>query len=295
MPRWPWSWTTERMPTRETDADRADQPAADRRGPEALTDQVRRAANLVGIAVVIWLVLFFLSSEIGEVRAISPWSEDPADLVVSLTFLLLGVVGPVTFVRVQQDVGRQAMRARTADDVIRGLFVAVGAVALADAIMLIASVQVASSGAGGSWGRVLAFLLGLSVATIAVAAFATIRAARATGAWRESARDEDRDALDDFQAWTAHVRPLLPVHRSVTAWLAGPFSPRRHRWRFAIGVALAFGLSYSAWHLLVEGPAPSVSAAVTILLVFAAFGAAAVMAGWIAFGRYLRLIRSAAT
>ena len=260
-------------------------------GREALTSQVRRAANLAGVAVVIWVVLFFLSSEIGAVRAVSPWSEDPADLVVSLTFLLLGVVGPVTFIRVQQDAGRMVMRARTADDVMRGLYVAVGAVAVADATMLATWVAGGPAAMGASWARVLAFVLGLSVATALVGAVATVRTARVTGAWRRSASDEDRDALDDFQAWTAHVRPLLPVHRSVTTWLAGPFSPRRNRWRFAILVAVAFGLSYSAWHLLVEGPAPSVSAAVTILLVFAAFGAAAVMAGWIAFGRYLRLVR----
>jgi len=270
------------MTTRETDA-----------GPEALTGQVRRAANLVGVAVVIWVVLFFLSSEIGVVRAASPWSEDPADLVVSLTILLLAVVGPVTFVRVQQDVGRPAMRARTADDVLRGLFVAVGAVAAADATMLIAWLQVGSA-VGGSWSRMLAFLLGLSMATVLVAAVSTFSAARASRAWRGTAGDPDRDALDDFQAWTAHVRPLLPVHRSVNAWLAGPLSPRRHRWRFALLVAVAFGLSFSAWHLLVEGPAPSAGASMTILLVFAAFGAGAVMAGWIAFGPYLHLIRGTA-
>lgn len=262
--------------------------------PDALTGLVRRAANSVGVAVVVWVVLFFLSSEIGAVRAGSPWSEDPADLVVSLTILLLAVVGPVTFVRVQQDAGRPAMRARTADDVVRGLFVAVGAVAVADVAMLIAWLQMGPAAAGGSWSRVLAFLLGLSIATLIAAAVGTIRAARASRTWRRTADDADRDALDDFQAWTAHVRPLLPVHRSVTAWLAGPFSPRRHRWRFAVLVALAFGLSFSVWHLLVEGPTPSVSGAVTILLVFAAFGSAAVMAGWIAFGRYLRLIRGTA-
>lgn len=253
------------------------------------TRLVRRAANLVGVAVVAWLVLFFVSSEIAAFRVVSPWSEDPADLVVSLTFLLLCVVGPVTFIRVQQDAGAAVMRARTADDVMRGLYVAVGAVSVADATMVAAWERSGPT----STPALFAALLGISVATVAVAAIVVVYAARMTAAWRRSGVAEPRDAFDDIVAWTARVRPLRGLAAAIQALLDGPLSPRRHRWRFGFLVAVGFGLSYSAWHLIVEGPAPSVSAAVTILLVFAAFGAAAVMAGWIAFGRYLRLIRTA--
>ncbi len=253
------------------------------------TRLVRRAANLVGVAVVAWLVLFFVSSEIPAFRVVSPWSEDPADLVVSLTFLLLCVVGPVTFIRVQQDAGAAVMRARTADDVMRGLFVAVGVVAIADATMVAAWER---SGPA-STPALFAALLGISAATVAVAAIVVVYAARTTVAWRRTGAAEARDAFDDIVAWTTRVRALRGLAPPIRGLLDGPLSPRRHRWGFALLVAVGFGLSYSAWHLIVEGPAPDLRAAVAILLVFAGFGAVAVLAAWALFGGYLRLIRSA--
>jgi hypothetical protein len=58
-------------------------------------------------------------------------------------------------------------------------------------------------------------------------------------------------------------------------------------------VATLFGTAFSAAHLVVEGPPPSVAQAFVVLAVFGAFGAAAVLGGWIAFGSYLRLVRRA--
>ena len=259
--------------------------------PESLTRLVRRAANAIGVAVVAWFVLFFVSSEVAAVRAVSPWSEDPPDLVVSLAFLLLGVVGPVTFVRVQQDAGTPFMRPRTADDVMRGLYVALGAVGVADAVMFVAWLREGGATTASPGGALLGALLGISIATAAIATALVVNAARATAAWRRSGGPVTRDALDDIVAWVGRIRPLRGVAGALAGVLEGPFSPRRHRSSFAVLVAVGFGLTYSTWHLIVEGPAPSPGAAITILLVFAGFGAAAVLAGWIAFGGYLRLIR----
>jgi hypothetical protein len=256
-----------------------------------MTVRVRRAANVAGVAVVAWIVLFVLSSDVGALRAGSPWSEDPADLVASLTFLLLGVVGPVTFVRVQRDAGSPVMQANTADDVLRGLYVALGAVAVSDATMLIAWVTAAMAGGSSTIGFVLAMLLGISIATMVVAGVAVYRAAQASRKWRGTASREERDAFDDIVAFTARIRPLRPWAATLVRLLDGRFSPRRHRWAFATMVSLGFGLAYSSWHLLVEGPAPSFSASLTVLVVFASIGAASVLAGWVAFGGYLRLIR----
>jgi hypothetical protein len=257
----------------------------------AMTARVRRAANVVGVAVIAWIVLFVLSSDVVSLRADSPWSEDPADLVVSLTFLLLGVVGPVTFVRVQGDAESSVMRPRTADDVMRGLYVALGTITVADATMLLAWVDSGQAGGMASIGFVLAMLLGTSIATAGVAGVVVYRAARVSSSWRQSIDREERDALDDIVAFTLRIRPLRTSAVAFAGFLNGRFSPRRHRWAFATLVAVGFGLGYSTWHLLVEGPAPSASASFTVLIVFASLGAAAVLAGWIAFGGYLRLVR----
>ena len=272
--------------------------------PALATRHVRRAANGVGAAAVAWLVLFWVSSETG-LRAQSPWADDPADLVVSLVYLLLVVVGVVTFVRVQRDARSSVMPAGTADDVIRGLVVAVGAVAAADGAMLAALLsRPAEGGAANPVPALLIGLLVLSIATTAAAGASVWWAARATREWRATAPVGGRDALDDFVAWLRELS-VSPVPRrfgaahlaSVADWLAAflesRLSPRRSPWLFAVLVAVGFGTSFAVWHMIVEGAPPSLSTALLPLAVFSAFGAMAVLAGWALFGGYLRLIRHA--
>ena len=268
-----------------------------------LTTLVRRSANVVGGAVVAWLALYFVSAETG-LRAESPWAEDPADLVVSLAFLLLVVVGVVTFVRVQRDARSSVMPAGTADDVIRGLIVAVGAVAAADGAMLAALFTRPAEVGAAPVPTLLIDLLLLSIVAVIVAGASVWWTIRATHAWRAAAPAQPRDALDDFVAWLRELS-VSPVPRrfgaahlaSVATWLdailASRLSPRQSPWLFAVLVAVAFGTAYAVWHLVVEGPPPSLVGAFLPLAVFAAFGTIAVLAGWALFGGYLRLIRSA--
>jgi hypothetical protein len=273
--------------------------------PERATRLIRFAAWAAGLAVVLWFALAWVSSEIGPVRAQSPWSDDPPDLFVSLAVLVVGFVGLLTFVRVQRHARLPRMPAATADDVLRGLIVALGITAIADAAQVAALVGGAHR---ADWGQITVWLtIGLiaSILTLVAAAILTGMAAAQTAAGRRAARSEKRDAFDDLIGWMEELGES-PIPRRLGAgrlprlarWLGAGldswrYSPRRHPWLFALVVAIAFGTSFSAAHLVAEGPPPSIGMTLVVWAIFGAFGAAAVLGGWIAFGRYLRLVRRA--
>lgn len=273
--------------------------------PELATTRIRIAATAAAVAVATWIVLAWVSSEISAVRAQSPWSEDPPDLFVSLALLVVGFVTLLTFVRVQRHARLPIMPAATADDVLRGVIVVLGAIAVADAAQLAAfltGTQRAEWGALTTW---LGIGLVASILTVTFAASVAWKSAHQTREWRRSSRGEARDAFDDLIGWMEELsespiprrfgaRRLGPLAR----WLAGgldswAFSPRRHRWLFVVVVAVAFGSAFSAAHVIAEGPPPTLAAALFVWAIFGAFGAAAVLAGWAAFGSYLRLVRRA--
>jgi hypothetical protein len=271
--------------------------------PAGATRLIRFAAWATGMAVVVWFALAWISSEIRAVRAQSPWSDDPPDLFVSLAVLVVGFVGLLTFVRVQRHARRPVMPASTADDVLRGLLVALGVTVTAEAAQ-VAAIAVGAHRA--DWGQItpwLGFGLAASILTLVAAAILTGMAAARTSAWRRAAATEPRDAFDDIIGWVMELgespiprrfgaRRLQPVARWLATGLdSWRFSPRRHRWLFAAVVATAFGTAFSALHLIAEGPPPSIAQGFAVLIVFGAFGAAAVLGGWIAFGGYLRLVR----
>ena len=256
--------------------------------PERATRLIRFAAWATGFAVVVWFALAWISSEIRVLRAQSPWSDDPPDLFVSLAVLIVGFVGLLTFVRVQRHARLAVMPAATAEA---------------------AQVAAALDGAHrADWGPATLWLgiwLVASMLAVVLAAVLTWVAAVRTAAWRRAARAESRDAFDDIIGWVLELgespipkrlgaRRLQPLAR----WLASGldswrFSPRRHRWLFAVVVATAFGTAFSASHLIAEGPPPGIGQALFVWAIYGAFGAAAVLGGWVAFGSYLRLVRRA--
>ena len=64
--------------------------------------QARRAGNRTALAVGVYATLFVLSSEVSSIREMSPWAEDPFDLVMSIAALVVPFVAAVTFVRFQR-------------------------------------------------------------------------------------------------------------------------------------------------------------------------------------------------
>lgn len=267
------------------------------------TRLIRFAAWATGFAVVVWFGLAWASSEITSVRMQSPWSDDPPDLFVSLAVLVVGFVGLLTFVRVQRHARLAVMPAATADDALRGLIVALAVTAIAEAAQTAAVLDGAHRADWGPATLWLVIWLVASILTVVIAAGLTWMAAVRTAAWRHAARAEARDAFDDIIGWVLELGES-PISRRLGArrlqpfarWLAHGldswrFSPRRYRWLFALVVATAFGAAFSAAHLVAEGPPAGIGQALFVWAIYGAFGAAAVLGGWVAFGSYLRLVR----
>ena len=275
-------------------------------GPEwEATRLTRLAANAAALAIVFFLVLFVFSAEIPNVRAHSPWAEDPYDAVVSFAALLVPLVAAVTFVRCQRWRGTQPMPPRAVRYVLRGVAVALAAVA---ATVAADTAALAARARAETWGPWFGGLVGLLFLTGVLAVLAT---GLLVHAWRYSTQylaggtspGED-DALDDALALLADVgtvlRGRLPhlgsvlvsgAHRSAQALETSPLNPRRHPWMFCFAVALLSGMVFSSWHSIVEGVPPEPLLALQAWLLYAGILASGVVIGYVSLGRYLGLIR----
>ena len=66
---------------------------------DVVTRRVRDAANATALAVVAFAVLWFVTTQVRAVRDVSPFAEDPWDLVASFAALFLPLIVAATFVR----------------------------------------------------------------------------------------------------------------------------------------------------------------------------------------------------
>ena len=69
------------------------------RSPDLVTRRVRDAANGAAVAVVAFAVLFVATTQIKDVRAVSPFGEDPYDLFASYAAIFLPLVAGATWIR----------------------------------------------------------------------------------------------------------------------------------------------------------------------------------------------------
>ena len=103
---------------------------------------------------------------------------------------------------------------------------------------------------------------------------------------------------DDVDALTVDLAQASSVPTTIqraAAWagrttgrIARPM--RANPWLACFVTAAAFGAALSTWHSLAEG-VPSLGAALVIVPVYAALGAAIVVVAYATIGRYLELIR----
>ena len=268
------------------------------------TRDVRRCANVAALAVTAWLVLFGVSSELEPIRARSPWSEDPWDAVVSLAMLLVIFVTGLTFVRVQRRASLGTMPAVELVSVERGVRV----VLLAMGAALAAGWHAVASGQqGDAWdGTTAGLVVGLAGTTILVGGalgmlVLTSRRNRTFVPMPDPGQSVP-DVFDDLSGSlrviagaTARLRVggvLERLARTIDDEArTSRFSPRRRPTAWAAAVAVLFGVGLATWHGVAEGLGPDQATTIRSWVAFATFGASAVLAGWIVFGRYLGLVR----
>jgi hypothetical protein len=223
------------------------------------TRTTRLAANTAAVAVVLFGLLCFVTTQVHALRETLPFTVDPYDAVESYALMAIAVVAGATWVRSLRH--REPVLDPPVARRIRlgaGIAVVVMAVTLvSDALAYLA--PPADAGTELPW-----FVAGLwlvSGVTVIAAALLLARATRAGSAATAPSTPEP-DLLDDALAlgdelagMVPPLRPLRPAVGRVAAFLdRSGFSPRRHRFAVGILVAFATAVAFDVWHAIVEGP-----------------------------------------
>jgi hypothetical protein len=262
------------------------------------TTRTRAAANAAAIAVVAFAVLFVVTTQVGAVREVSPFADDPFDLIASYAAVFLPLVAGATWVRSLAHRGAR-LPARIARRIVLGSAIAVAIVAssvLADVVAIVAT---------PGWAKDTNWIGALVVVLVIVAAVCAASAAVLLGRAVEVLRrpvaiDYDTvtepDVVDDalkLAVEVADVTRLRGIRRPVALvshfFERSSLSPRRHRAVFGIVLALASAVAFVVWHEIREGPWASPVAA----LIFGLLPAIGILVIYLLTLRPLRLLRAA--
>lgn len=259
------------------------------------TRATRLAANAALFAVLAWAVLFYVTTQLASVRAASPFADDPWDAVASYAAIFLPLVVGVTGVRSLRHRGPHlepaiARRIRTGVTIA---LLTIGLNLVSDAAALLV---VPTSAADGRFALIIGLVIVTSAMTLAAVVF--LLQSRRFTAGPAASNPAEPDILDDLlglaRVAAGAVRPIKrPTERLVAALdrflVTSAASPRRHRLVFGLLAAAAFGLAFSLWHGIAEGPWISLVA----FLIFAALGGAGLLVIYLLALVPLRLIRPA--
>jgi hypothetical protein len=256
----------------------------DQRDPS--TRATRLAANVALLAVIAWAALYLVTAQIDNVRAASPFADDPWDVVVSYSAIFLPIVVGTTFVRSLRHRGPH-LEAATARRIRTGVGIAlvtIGANVASDALAL---VVVPAPATDGRLTLIIGLVAAAGAATVAAVGF-LMRAMRIAGPATDDTSEPD--VLDDLLGLGAEIpgvaRLVRPLDRFVSS---SPASPRRHRLIFGFLAALVAALVFDVWHAIVEGP----WASLPVLLLSASLVGGGVFVMYLITLVPLRLIRSA--
>lgn len=262
------------------------------RSADVVTRRVRDAANVAALAVVAFAVLWFATTQVHAVREVSPFAEDPWDLVASFAALFLPLVVGATVVR---SVAHRGPRLET--PVARRIAIGSGSAVVIVAAVVITDIAaiVTSPEWPGSGGPERGLILWLVLVTAVITGFAAAFVGGAGLALRTPATVDfgtapEPDVVDDALGLAVDVGIGRGLAAGVARFLdRSPISPRRHRLAFGVLLAIAGSLSVVVWHAIREGPWASPLAAI----VFGLLPLAGILAIYLATLAPLRLLRAA--
>jgi hypothetical protein len=257
------------------------------------TRATRDAANLAAVAVVIYAILWVLSTQIGAIREVSPFADDPWDAVASYAAIFLPVIAGATWIR---SLGHRerVLPVVTARRIRWGSGLAAAIVLFAAGVDAVAIATIGVTPEAGVIGAILAGLTGGSVVAGAAAVALTIRAA-SVAKGRSGVEDGEPDVVDDLLTLAVEIaaaagfgRPAERAARATEAFLDGSsVSPRRHRIAFGLVIAFVTAVAFDFWHAFREGPWINA----TVPLVVGALIAVGVLAVYLGTVFPLRLLR----
>jgi len=267
------------------------------RSPDLVTRRVRDAANAAAVAVLAYAALFILTTQVRGIRAVSPFGEDPADLVSSFAALFLPLVAGATWVRSLAHRGPR-LEPRIARRIVIGSGIAVaivGAAVVTDILAMLESPRW-TNGAGPLALVIVGGVAATCVLTLGAAALlGTAVAVVIAPATTDEPAAPEPDVVDDALALAVEAGALIRLGRrtrlaayAVERFLdRSPVSPRRHRVVFGAALAIAGAVAFVAWHAFREGPWASPAAA----LIFGSLPAIGILVIYLATLAPLRLLR----
>jgi hypothetical protein len=230
------------------------------RSPHPTTRTTRDAANVAAAAVVVYTVLWLLSTQVKDIRAFSPFADDPWDGVATYSAIFLPFVAGATWIRSLRH-RSPLLPAATASRIRWGSGLAAAIVLLAAGVDAQAILALGFPSGAGAIAPVLTVLVALSAVLAAGGLALTLRASRIAVASTPQEGIEP-DVVDDAFGLAGELAGVVglgrPVERLTSAlegFLDGsPISPRRHRVAFGLVLALAVAIAFDAWHAIREGP-----------------------------------------
>jgi hypothetical protein len=261
------------------------------------TRATRLAANTAATSVVAFALLWLLTTQVDNVRALSPFAVDPWDVFASYAAIFLPFVAGPTWVRSLRHRGPILPRS-TGRRIRWGSGLAAFIVVVATAADVHAIVTVGWPADAAVTASLLTGLVvgGLVLAVIALALVATaMRVASTEVEENVAAETFEPDLVDDLLVLITDIarpvglrRPARSAADAIERFLDGStVSPRRHRVLFGVVLALAAAVAFDAWHAIREGPWASGAVAV----IFGVLLASGVLAIYLGTLGPLRLLR----
>ena len=257
------------------------------------TRATREAAIVVAAAVGLYAILWILSTQIGAIREVSPFADDPWDAVASYTAIFLPVIAGATWIRSLSHRER-VLPVAIARRIRWGSGLAAGIVLVAAGVDVAAILTIGVPREAELVGAVLAGLSGGAAVAAVAGVVLTIRAS-SVARDRAVVDEPEPDVVDDLLTLAVEIaiaaglgRPVERAARATEAFLDGSaLSPRRHRFAFGLLLAVGAALAFVVWHAIREGPWISASVAI----VFGSLIAVGVLVAYLGTVGPLRLLR----
>jgi hypothetical protein len=232
---------------------------------DPVTRATRLAANIAAASVVAFALLWLLTTQIADIRAFSPFADDPWDAVATYAAIFLPFVAGPTWIR------SLSHRDRTLPLVIGrrirwGSGLAAAIVLAASAVDVHAIVTIGWPANAGTEATVATALVVVTLELALAAVMLTGRAAAVAGDARSArpipAGTIDPDVVDDLLDLAVGVartfglqRPAEHLAADIERFLDdSAVSPRRHRVLFGVLLAAGAAAAFDVWHAIREGP-----------------------------------------
>lgn len=266
-------------------------------------ESTRRALVWCLACSVLFTAFAFWTTQDKPLRAHSPWQDDPYDVVVSFTQLVVPVLAGAIAMRAlhcRRNLPLPAVRVR---DLLRGARVVTGAIVMTVAVDWVAVVLGVNGHAWGGPGRALIAALAVVTAAALASVAALWAAERRARVWRRyRPSTQDPDWVEDLLAavveqlgrwglaWRGATQAVAWVQRVV---IDGRHGMRRHRVVAALAAAIGVGLALALAEAAGEGVSADPLVVITHGALLVTIGASGLFAVLVAVGSYLRLVRSA--